>query len=122
MAQQRNPLVELTTHDSVVIARVLPREIMDVGQTNELFKQIRRGLEGRTPPQLIISMAGVRHVCSSVIANLCATFRQVVTKQEGRLVICNVGPELSETLRLMRLDMLLPIYDSEEESLASFRP
>ena len=120
MAQQGSPSVEVTTQDSIVIARVLSEEITDVGEANAIFQQVRRAIEGQEHPQLLISLAGVRFVCSSVIANLCATFRQVVTKQEGRLAICCVGPELSETLRLMRLDMLLPIFDNEEDSMAAF--
>ena len=41
--------------------------------------------------------------------------RQVVTKGGGKLGSCGLEPEFRETLRLMRLDRLLPIYPSEED-------
>jgi len=120
MAQQNSRSIELTIRDNVVIARVLSAEITGMDETNHIFTQIRGAIQGQEHPRLLISLEGVKFVCSSVIANLCAAFREVVTKQEGKLAICCVGPELSETLRLMRLDMLLPIFDTEEDSMAAF--
>ncbi len=105
--------------DGAICAHVTPSDIVDVAVANRIFEIIRQATAERNPPRLMINLGGVRFVCSSVIAGLCAIFREVVTKRNGKLAICCVSPELLETLRLMRLDMLLPLYETEQDSMTA---
>jgi len=114
-------LVDVCTEDNVTIARVLVGELTDVDQVAEIYGHVQKSIESEATPRLIISLKGVRFLCSSAIAKLCAIFRLVVAKRQGKLAICCVSPEITETLRLMRLDKLLPLFESEEDSLASVR-
>ena len=111
--------VKVDIQDDVVCVSVTAREVTDVEMANRIFELVREVIEGRETPRLIINLEGVRFVCSSVIANLCSIFRQVVTKQKGKLAICGLSSDLHETMRLMRLDKLLPIYEDEQASRAA---
>lgn len=114
--------LELSVKDGIAIARVLVPELTDVDQVDALYDRIQQVIAAEETPRLVISLKGVRFLCSSAIAKLCAMFRQVVAKKHGKLAICCLSPEIAETLRLMRLDKLLPLFSSEDESLASVRP
>jgi len=117
MEQPTAETVEVQTRNGVVCAHIIPTDIVDVAVANRIFEDIRNATSGQASPRLMINLDGVRFVCSSVIAGLCAVFRDVVTKRNGKLAICCVGPELLDTLRLMRLDMLLPLYETEQDSM-----
>jgi len=119
MEQPTAEAVEVQTQNGVVCVRITRADIVDVAVANRIFDRIRNAIAGQDTPRLMINLDGVRFVCSSVIAGLCAVFREVVTKRSGKLAICCVSPELLDTLRLMRLDMLLPLFETEHDSMTA---
>lgn len=121
MASQGSKWLDLSVQGGVAVARVLVSELTDVAQVDALYDSVQKAIADQETPRLVISLKGVRFLCSSAIAKLCAMFRHVVAKKHGKLAICCVSPEIAETLRLMRLDKLLPLFNSEDESLASVR-
>lgn len=121
MPPEKAILVNVSTEDGVIIACLAVPQLTDVAQVDAFYEKIQQALKGVDIPRLVVSLDGVRFLCSSAIAKLCALYRLVVAKGHGKLAICDISPEIHETLRLMRLDRLLPLYEGQQESLASMR-
>ena len=115
----KSNVVEVAVKDDMVVARVLVREITDVGQANELRDRLEEAMAEQGDPKLVLDLSGADYMCSSAIASLCAIFRNVVAKRHGKMAICGLGAELRETLEIMRLDKLLPIVGGRDEAIAT---
>jgi anti-sigma B factor antagonist len=53
--------------------------------------------------KIVLNMAGVRYMTSSVLGKLISMHRKL-HRSEGRLVICGIGKELNEIMSKSRLD------------------
>jgi anti-anti-sigma factor len=67
--------------------------------------------------RLVVDFGSVGHVASDLIAVLISAHNRLL-RQEGRLVLCSLGPELRELFAALRLDRILPIAADEQEALA----
>ena len=121
MTLEKTNVVEVAVKDDMVVARVLVREITDVGQANEFRERVEEAMAEQGNPKLVLDLSGADYMCSSAIASLCAMFRNVVAKRHGKMAICGVGGELRETLEIMRLDKLLPLVQDQDEAFAIVR-
>ena len=74
---------------------------------NQLASHLRNlPLRGRT----VLTFEGVDHVSSALIGLLTGT-RAIVTDRLGQLVLCRVGPQLREMLRLTKLERQFEIRE-----------
>ncbi len=93
---QRGPLTEETGY---ALGRFLGSLIEDQG--------------GR---HLVLNFGYVDYVTSMIVGRLLALNKQLAVRQ-GRLTLCGVTAYLRELFELIRLPLLIPIYETEEEAL-----
>ena len=73
--------------------------------------------DNRTP--ILVRLDGVSFIDSCGVGELIAGFTSV-RKNGGTLKISGAGERVSEVLKIVRLPLVIDVYDSEAEALASF--
>ena len=79
----------------------------------ELFAVVEQG----GCRKVILDMAKVRYVTSSVLGKLISLHRKL-HRIEGRLVICNLGTEMNEIMSTSRLNQFFHLADDQSAASA----
>jgi len=69
---------------------------------------------------VIVDMAGVEFLASIGIATLIRSAKAVRLRQ-GNLVLLNPRPNVAQVLATMRINQILPVFDTLEEARAAVR-
>lgn len=84
----------------------------------EQFREKLVSLIAEPVRHLIVSLAELTYINSSGLGALVAGYRRV-RALNGTLAICQVRGSICEVMKLIRLDKIIDIHDSEESALAS---
>jgi anti-sigma B factor antagonist len=93
---------------------------MDVPGTNAIATQ----LQNQVPPRrknAVLDLAEVDYIGSLGIGQLVAVATSL-RRLKLRAVLVGTRPELAAMLRATRVDTLLPMFDTLDQALASFKP
>ena len=70
---------------------------------------------------LVLDMSGLEYVSSAGLRCLMMAAKQA-TAHHGRVVLASPQPVVAEILRISRFDLVLPVYGTTREALASISP
>jgi len=82
-------------------------------------QQLAGLMDGSGCQQVVINFASVERLTSRMIGVLLSLSRKVQAKG-GRLVLCGLRPALREIFEVMKLEDMLPAYETPEEALETF--
>ena len=88
---------------------------------NSLRDSLYDLVEVRQDPRVAIDLLRVDYLSSSGVAILVGLKRRVETRN-GKVVLYNVQPIVSDLLKVMRLDRYFLVSEDEHSALASLRP
>ncbi|NLD47517.1 MAG: STAS domain-containing protein [Clostridiaceae bacterium] len=80
----------------------------------DLLDNLARESEGRT---VILSMDGVIYMNSAGLGIIIDTYKKFKEKK-GRMILCNLMPDISKLFEVTRLNRFIEIYDTEVDALA----
>ena len=66
--------------------------------------------------QLILDFTPVKYLSSQAIGIILALHKKL-NHEDGRLVLCGVGPQLLQLLKITRLNLVLKVVPSQKEAL-----
>ncbi len=95
------------------------------GPESQLLAQhVKKLAAAQTPtdgdaPQVLIRLNELTCIDSCGVGELIASFT-TVKKCGGVLKVCEAGARVAEVLRIVRLQALVDLYETEAEALASF--
>jgi anti-sigma B factor antagonist len=69
------------------------------------------------PRRLLIDFTRVKYLSSQAIGIVITLHKKVSQREGGQLMLCGVGPSLSNLLKITRLDRILRITATQEEAL-----
>ena len=104
--------------DGILRVALVPHEVVDAesdAAAEQLFALVARLRASR----LIVNLAGVRKLCSTMIGKLVALHQQIKAAG-GRMVVCEIGPELGDVFTTLRLGRVLTLCGTEQDAVASF--
>ncbi len=102
----------------IVVVRFTVNVLRDDRIIRDLFEALDRLVEaGRT--RMVLNFAGIQMFASYAIGKL-ITLDNRITKQTGRLVMCELTPVVDEIVDIMRLRRRFTIVKTEREALDSF--
>ena len=108
--------LDIEQFDETLVVRFTQRGPLDE-ETGYALGQFLGGLVvdqgGR---HLVLNFGHVDYVTSMIVGRLLALNKQLATGK-GRLTLCGVTAQLRELFELIRLPMLIPIYETEEEAV-----
>ncbi len=84
----------------------------------ELFRERLVSLVTGPIRHLIVNLADLTYINSSGLGALVAAYRRV-RALDGSVKICSARGSITEVIKLIRLDKIIDVYDSEDTVLAS---
>ena len=68
--------------------------------------------------QLVLDFTPVKYLSSQAIGVILALNRKLGQLDGGRLILCGVGPQLLQLLKITRLNLVLKVAPTQKEALA----
>jgi len=104
-------------HGEFLIVSVSPVvEGLDFTLGDILADAILNSLRSSEQPLVVIDLAGVEIFGSMFLTVMLRCWKTCVTRG-GMMVLCGVGSRVRELLKIVRLDVLWPIYQDREEAM-----
>jgi anti-sigma B factor antagonist len=88
---------------------------------NTLRDSLYEIVQGRQDPRVALDLLKVDYLSSSGVAILVGMKRRVETRN-GKIVLYNVQPVVTDLLKVMKLDRYFLMTEDEHSALASLRP
>ena len=111
--------ITLRTSGKVVVADFTRGELKDEREILRLLDKLGSLVEKRKGVNLLLNMSNVTYISSSGLGAIVSLFKKV-TRQGGKLKVCGLQQVVREVFEVMHLNKVIPIFDTEEEALASF--
>lgn len=108
--------ITVTQMGSYTMIEFYDRSMMDPIKLQELEKRLFALIDDEDRRQIVLDFTRVQFVASQFIGILIAMNKKLAALPRGRLVLCGVGPRLTELLRITRLDKVLHVRNSREEA------
>ena len=111
-------LVDLLDEDGVSIIRIR-EDRLDARVAMDLKDSLSPSvLQGKK--NLVINLANTTFIDSSALGVIVGVLKQMGTK--GNIAICNANGPVLSAFKLTRMDLIIKLYDSEEEAKAALVP
>lgn len=100
-----------------------PRGRLDHENCDGFQRDLAAELEAcaRDSAALVLDLGGLEYVSSAGLRCLMMAAKQAASRQ-GRVVLASPQPVVAEILRISRFDLVLPVFGTTREALASISP
>ena len=96
----------------------LAASIIDAPQINEIREAMKHMVLEEDRRKIILNFEQVRFISSQFIGVLLETNANLLKLPHSRLILCGVGKELMQLLKITKLDRVLKIKDSEKDAMS----
>ena len=104
----------------ITVVTFLDRKILDEAAIQTLGDDLIALVEKDGRASLVLDFRIVEFMSSAIVSKLLILDR-TLKKKSGKLVLCNLTPEIKEVFVITHLDQLFDIEDSVDEALAAFQ-
>ena len=101
----------------VSMVRFLDRKIIDAANIQELGDELFALVEKESRKNLVLNFASVEFLSSAALNKLIILDKKVKA-HSGKMLLCNLKPEIYEVFAITRLNQLFNIKNTEQEALA----
>ncbi len=102
--------LDVTTQGDVAIAALSSSEITDDDNIEILGRELFALVDEYECPKIVIDLSGVAYITSSVLGKF-ITLHRKQSRNEGRLVLCNLESGVANTLHTSRLNTYFTTAD-----------
>jgi anti-sigma B factor antagonist len=92
---------------------------MVIGEGDRVLREAVNGLADSEKARVLLNLADVSYVDSSVLSELVRTYT-TVTRDGGKLKLLGLPPKIEDLLSITRLLTVFETYRSEDEAVRSF--
>jgi len=112
------PAVQVHNENGTLIAEFWDCLRLDLGPVQDLRTKFDEHLRSGGRPELVVDMLGVGFAGSAALGNFVAIHRNARGKA-GRLIFCNVDPNVFEVFRVSKLDPLFTFVADRAAAMAN---
>ncbi len=105
--------------DGILIVKFTDPELSDEARIREIGDELVSHLETGGVQLMLLNFEGVSFMSSAMLGQLAMLTKRCMTVGVT-LQLCNVAETMREVLRIVRLDTLADIVDTEEQAIADF--
>ena len=114
-----NQRLEVSSVGDITTVRFVDRRILDATSIEELGDELFALVEQQRRQKLLINFTDVEFLSSAALNKLIILDKKVKTVK-GKLVLCDLRPEINEVFAITRLDQLFKIEPNEKAALEVF--
>ncbi len=95
--------------DDVVVVSFAGASIGMLSGIDEMAQQLRNYVAEESPKKMIVDFEGVKFFSSQVLGLLVDVWRKL-TEYGGKVLICQINPQLSRVFKITNLDRIFEFY------------
>ena len=112
-------MLQLESFGDIGIVRFATSRVLDGSNVEELGEEFTHIVKVLYATKLIVNFEKVKYMSSAVLGKL-ITLNKMIGEEKGKLRFCGIDPSVMEIFKIMKLDKLFKIHDTEEKAVESF--
>ena len=109
--------IDVEQMDSITKVRIVDSKILDQGLVKQLAEELQTLLSELTEPKLLFDLAAVNFLSSAALNNL-VILNKKVQKQNGKIVLTGVQPQIYEIFNITGLNRWFKVTETMDEAIA----
>ncbi len=118
-SQPRRRRLEVEDIGDVTVVNFIDRKILDEQIIQAIGEQLFSLVDELGRRKLLLNFGNVEYMSSAALGKL-ITLNKKVQASGGRLILCNIDPQIREVFEITKLDKLFDIRNEEQEALQMF--
>ena len=118
-AQPRRRRLEVEPIGDVTVVNFIDRKILDEQNIQIIGEQLFSLVEVERVKKMLLNFRNVEYLSSAALGKL-ITLNKKMQTAGGKLVLCNIDPQIYEVFEITKLDKLFKIKKDEQEALQAF--
>ena len=118
-AQPRRRRLEVETIGDVTVVNFVDKKILDEQNIQNIGEQLFSLVEQDGLTRLLLNFGNVEYLSSAALGKL-ITLNKKVKDATGKLILCNISPQIYEVFEITRLDKFFRIEKDEQTALQAF--
>ena len=119
MSQGTRRHLRLETIDGVTVVSFVDSKIVNEENIQEVGDQLYSLVEDEGHKQILLNFGNVEYLSSAALGKF-ITLNKKVNAAGGRLILCNIDPQIYEVFEITKLDRFFNIQKEEQAALQSF--
>ena len=117
--QPRRRRLEVEDIGEVTVVNFTDRKILDEQNIQVIGEQLFSLVDELGRKKLLLNFGNVEYMSSAALGKL-ITLNKKVQAAGGRLVLCNIDPQIYEVFEITKLNKLFTIHKDEQSGLQAF--
>ena len=118
-AQSRRQKLEVEDIGDVTVVNFVDKKILDEQNIQVIGEQLFRLVDDLGRIKLLLNFGNVEYLSSAALGKL-ITLNKKVNTAGGKLIMCNIAPNIYEVFEITKLNKILNIQKDEQGGLQAF--
>jgi anti-sigma B factor antagonist len=115
----RRRRLEMEPIGDITVVNFLDKKILDEQNIQIIGEELFRLVDDQGYRKLLLNFGNVEYLSSAALGKL-ITLNKKLQQAGGRLVLCNIRPEIHEVFEITKLDKFFKIVKEEQAALQAF--
>lgn len=112
-------ILQVEGFSDINIVRFAASRVLDGSNVEQLGEEFQYLIKERYMVKMVVNFEKVKYMSSAVLGKL-ITLNKLIAAEKGKLKFCGIDQNVLEIFKIMKLDKLFKIYDTEEKAVESF--
>jgi len=118
VGKEKTQRLRVVSTVGATVVELTDRRILDEVSINEIGEQISLLIAASAHPRFVLDFSGVAHLSSTALGML-ITLHKRIREKGGELRLCGIQPAILEVFVITRLNEILKITSTQQESIDS---
>jgi anti-sigma B factor antagonist len=118
-SQPRRRRLEVVPIGDVTVVNFVDRKILDEQNIQIIGEQLFSLVDEQGLKKILLNFGNVEYLSSAALGKL-ITLNKKVQAAGGRLILCNIDPQIHEVFEITKLDKFFKIEKEEQAALQAF--
>ena len=118
-SQPRRRRLEVEDIGDITVVNFVDKKILDEQNIQVIGEQLFSLVDELGRRKILLNFKNVEFLSSAALGKL-ITLNKKLTQAGGRLVLCNIDPQIHEVFEITKLDRFFKIMKEEQQALQAF--
>ncbi len=118
-SQPRRQRLEVEDIGDVTVVNFTDKKILDEQNIQVIGEQLFRLVDELGRTKLLLNFGNVEYLSSAALGKL-ITLNRKVNQVGGKLILCNIAPQIYEVFEITKLNKVFTIHKEEQAALQAF--
>lgn len=118
-SQPRRRRLEVEDIGEVTVVNFIDRKILDEQNIQKIGEDLFSLVDDQAKSKILLNFGNVEYLSSAALGKF-ITLNKKVQAAGGKLILCNIDPQIYEVFEITRLNKLFNIQKEEQAALQAF--